>query len=447
MENLELVPYQSRAMGELAEKPAAFLIAPAGSGKTAVVGRLLTLEDAPSRAVYLTLSTLKEQTARELRSWSKRRVGVMYGRRGNQLPSGVEVIVCNYEIATARRFELRAFLESDPNSLLICDECQRLVNPDARITRTVLTDPDALFFSSGAYIGMSATPFPNWLADAAPHFYAMTHSETLEPTGVFRAEPTVHGIREVFAEFRPLKPRGRRIVGNKRLCDFQRLLSQVEVRVSAQEVEDQLPRIITRRFALGDHKIADAAIKAESSLAKIGIDIDSADLDLLEQTNSPELHVARRSVGLLKAQAYCELAKAEIEAGDTRQRVVFYHHVAAGELMAAELGWPRFGGDVNQPGKKKALGAFKKEGAPGILLQLQSGGTGLDLPEGEIADFVELPWSPASYYQATRRIARLSSEHPRVLVRIMFVPDTLDQRVSQILSLKGQGLRAVGLEA
>ncbi len=443
----ELTPYQRRALLELAGKPAALLIAPAGSGKTAVLGMLAAANpNKPIRVVFLTFATLKEQAVRELRTWSGLRVAALYGRSGNDLPSGVQVIVANYEIVTARRQMLQKFLAESPTSLLICDECQRLVNPEAKITQTVLTDPDALFYAAGHYAGASATPFPNWLADAAPHFHAMAHSETLDVLDVFKKPPEVYAVREKFATFQKMK-RGRRIVGNKRPGDFQRLLDQVAVKVSPEEVAEQLPDVIHRRFALGDDAILTAATKAENALSRFGIVADRFDLDLLERTKDHELHVARRAVGLLKAQAYVDLAKAEVEAGDKRPRVAFYFHVAVGELMQAELGWPRIGGDVGQDKRAEALRQFKAGEVPGLLLQLQSAGTGLDLPEGEIADFVELPWSVAAFYQATRRIARLSSEHPHVLIRTLFIPSTIDERVSKLLTAKAKGLRSVGLEA
>lgn len=121
--------------------------------------------------------------------------------------------------------------------------------------------------------------------------------------------------------------------------------------------------------------------------------------------------------------------------------VVFHQFTYSGNMIArmlkeAKIGYARLYGKTKDPDAQ--LVKFQGAGCQVFVLQNDSGGFGLDrLKVARYAVYYESPISTVLRVQTGRRIRRQGSEHSRVFIYDLVVPDTVD---AQILEAHEEGI-------
>lgn len=121
--------------------------------------------------------------------------------------------------------------------------------------------------------------------------------------------------------------------------------------------------------------------------------------------------------------------------------VVFYQFTYSGDIIVralkkAQLGYARLYGKTKDPDAQ--LVKFQGPACPVFVLQNDSGGFGLDrLKVAAYGVYYESPISTVLRVQTGRRIQRQGSEHGRVFLYDLIVPDTVD---AQILEAHEEGI-------
>jgi len=139
-----------------------------------------------------------------------------------------------------------------------------------------------------------------------------------------------------------------------------------------------------------------------------------------------ELATVLRIVAERKAPFVAEFAENWLEEREDKKLVVVTWHIAARDIIKAGL--LRFGvveiqGTPKQ--KQKAEAAFRDD--PGVrvcLINVESGGTGLNLVSASDLIFSEVPWTSASYEQVKARIDRIGQESDTINYTVFIAADT-----------------------
>ena len=92
-------------------------------------------------------------------------------------------------------------------------------------------------------------------------------------------------------------------------------------------------------------------------------------------------------------------------------------------------------GTVNDKNRLRIVDGFEA-GKIGLLcLGVKAGGVGIDLPAACYAYFLDLPWTPADFTQATGRLLRLGQTRNCQFIKLL-AQNTIDQRMEEIIQGK-----------
>lgn len=139
-----------------------------------------------------------------------------------------------------------------------------------------------------------------------------------------------------------------------------------------------------------------------------------------------ELATVLRVVAEKKAPFVADHAEAWLEENDCKKLVIATWHIAAREIIKKAL--ERFGvveiqGTPKQ--KAKAEAAFRDDPTARVcLINLESGGTGLNLVSASELIFSEVPWTSAAFEQVKARIDRMGQESDTIGYTVFLAADT-----------------------
>lgn len=141
---------------------------------------------------------------------------------------------------------------------------------------------------------------------------------------------------------------------------------------------------------------------------------------------------------LAKIEACADYVEAMVEQDE--QIVVMAHHksvVAAfqAELNARKISNRTFTGSDSPIKKAENIDAFKSGEVSVLIGNIQSAGTGLNLENSANLVFIQLPWSPAEFEQASDRIYRVTQTRT-CTIHILFAANTVEEHVMEVLSKK-----------
>jgi len=92
-------------------------------------------------------------------------------------------------------------------------------------------------------------------------------------------------------------------------------------------------------------------------------------------------------------------------------------------------------GEVNDKNRLRIVDGFQ-DGKIGLLcIGVKAGGMGIDLPAACYAYFLDLPWTPADFTQATGRLLRLGQTRNCQFIKLL-AHNTIDQRMEEIIQGK-----------
>jgi SWI/SNF-related matrix-associated actin-dependent regulator 1 of chromatin subfamily A len=125
--------------------------------------------------------------------------------------------------------------------------------------------------------------------------------------------------------------------------------------------------------------------------------------------------------------------------GGVRKLVVFAHHV---ELinsvhgLLAEYNPVSLTGDTGEATRRSAIVSFQNNPDTRVFVgNIDACGVAITLTAAHDVVFVECSWVPGANYQAASRCHRLG-QHDGVLARMLYVPDSLDERIMKTFQRK-----------
>lgn len=163
------------------------------------------------------------------------------------------------------------------------------------------------------------------------------------------------------------------------------------------------------------------------------------------------LNTYKSTVAKAKVKETVELATTAIPC------LIFTDYVMDGTHPAIVEGLEKEGlrvgairGNVTEFDRQEANKAFERGDLDVLVIQIQTGGMGLNLPRAKNVIFNDLPWNPGSILQAEDRAHRYddsnrSEEEKRmpVTVTLMVADDELDQKIFTLINQKFANMTAV----
>jgi len=353
-----------------------------GLGKTAIA--LLYTKIVPRKTVIICQANMKLQWEKQISLWlGEKSTHTVYGRRAYSLPEA-EYTIINYEILQYHKLQCEQ---------LIVDEVQFLSNPTAQQTKAFIK----LALKTGRTLALSGTPI------------------TRRPVQFF---PILHVLMpDVFPKFYYFTKK----YCNARIGKYGWDYSGVS---NKEELKDYLRRIMIRRTK------AEALDMPSKQIIPILLpmkDIASYREDEEEALSSifgkGSYLENKKTIIYLQYLAY--LGK--------RKLVVFCTHRKIVEDIHKEIDSVIYYGGLSDKQKNTAIHKFKhnKQLLIGNIRALGTGVDGLQEVCSTVA-FVELPYTPTAFDQATDRLWRIGQDN-YVLVYTLLADRTIEESIVKIL--------------
>lgn len=150
----------------------------------------------------------------------------------------------------------------------------------------------------------------------------------------------------------------------------------------------------------------------------------------------------REAAGLVKVPFALEFIKEYMKANAKkngeypRPLIVWAHHhsVTAALMKGVEAFDPMMIDGTTSHTQRSLAEDQYQAGHVGVLVcSIKAAGTSITLTRGNEAVFVELDWTPDNIIQAERRQNRIGQEADHVIYTTLIAPDTLDERVADVL--------------
>ena len=150
-----------------------------------------------------------------------------------------------------------------------------------------------------------------------------------------------------------------------------------------------------------------------------------------------------RSLGIAKIGHAVRWVKDFLE--DTDEKVlVFAHHIDVVEGIAKGVKAPFINGKTSTSERQRIQNNFQNQAKERVIVaNVEAAGIALTLTAATHILFAELGFVPATHQQAIGRAYGRANDVHGVMVHWMIVPDTLDERMLDILATKGQMAAAV----
>lgn len=166
---------------------------------------------------------------------------------------------------------------------------------------------------------------------------------------------------------------------------------------------------------------------------------DEEILAILSHPN-PALATLRRAIGMAKIIPALDYINELLDDGVSKL-LVFAHHVDVLHRLYTGLtghGPVLFQGSTPERVRTEAVQRFQNDPKCRVFIgQIDASGTALTLTAASDVVFVESSWVPSSNYQAASRAHRLG-QRSAVLARLLYAPDTLDERINTIVARKAR---------
>jgi SNF2 family DNA or RNA helicase len=380
-----------------------------GLGKT--VTTIAALLAADERALVVCPANVLHNWAAEVRRFTGEEVAVWHGR-DVEGPEEARIRVTTYTSLAYRDWR---DTDADTRPVLVLDEAHKIRNPEIQRARLVDDLPQQ------HRVLLTGTPIVNGLEDYNQLLQQVDHdawsSQEFEDTWLsdpqlLRREPKVRA----------------------KVADMlQEATQDVVLRRRKEEVLDDLP---PRTVSVTPHPIEGEARKRYDELH------EEAERVLADDASTPEvfarLHAVRQHVLETRLPVVRDRVQALLAEGESV--VVYSHYRDPLDELADALGEDarQLTGDT-PPKKREALSRElgDPEGFDVLLAQMQAGGVGLNFTGARHVLFTHLGWTAAVHSQAIDRVHRIGQDEP-VQVKFLVSPDTIDERLAQIILRKEQ---------
>jgi SWI/SNF-related matrix-associated actin-dependent regulator 1 of chromatin subfamily A len=433
---IDLFPYQLTGADWLSRRRLALLGDDMGLGKTAQAIRAADLCGA-HKILVVCPGVARPNWVREFEKFS------MMGRKFRVIesasdyePSMTDSMVVSYDIAAK-------LLVPELHDVLIMDEAHYLKNPERKRTQAIYGKRGLVHLSKRVW-ALSGTPAENHAAELWPLLY--TFGATKLGYNAF-VDRYCHSYASSYNTVQ--------ISGTKRhmIPELHSMLAPVMLRRLKRDVLKDLPplRWGETTVARGHVDLAllgpDAAAKIarETEMVENALAVSPSGMAYLEAI-SESVATLRRYLGLQKIDGAASLVASEIELGLYNKVVLFAVHTDVIEGLERRLS--RFNpvkiyGATTPQARQAAIDRFQNDNSCHVFIgNIQACGTAITLTAAHDEIFVEQEWTPGKNRQAADRCHRIGQVNA-VLARVLTVPYSLDQSLSQILMRKTQDLSGI----
>ena len=449
--------HQAQGLDFIADKPGAMLAMEMGTGKTAIaiehihrIGAKRTLVFAPLSIVDhvwtdqvkthsripLKVASLGQKYKDTKRKIQAAEVALASTSRDNPL-----LMIANYE--SVNQLAFRNWVVAQDWDLIIMDECHRLKAHDGKMSLFIAQ----LCYQTPRRLGLTGTPMPHSPMDIWAQYRALN-------VRVFGS--SFHRFRDQYAELQPIPPprnatdrqrKAKQITGYRNEVELREKFRSIAFEVKSEDVLDLPPQMKTNLRVVLNPKARAVYNRLETELVatlESGETITAANalsklLRLQQVTSgfavSTTGETARIDDG--KAQALEELMEA---IGEHEPIVVFarfLHDIRAIKDRANRLERPAW----EHSGAHKELDQWHTEGGV-IAVQIQAGGTGLDLTFARYCIYYSLGFSLGDYQQSLARLHRPGQERT-VYYTHLLTENTVDEKVISSLNRKENVIRSI----
>lgn len=342
------------------------------------------------------------------------------------------VIVANYE--SARAGDLAGYIGQHDWGLLVCDESHRAKSPGGKTSRWI----SRIAQRCAKRLGLTGTPMPHSPLDIYAQFRAL--------------DPKIFGWS--FVRFRRRYATmggfgGKQVTGFQNMGELQSRMAAITFQASRDVLD--LPE------ALHEHRTVDLCPKAKKLYA-------SMETDFYAQVDDGEITAANALVKLLRLQQLTsgrvtvettedsslvqvddskEKALADLFTDLPEEEPVVVFGKFSADLESVHAAAAAVGRkSLELSGKRRELESWQSGGAPILAVQIQAGGTGIDLTRAAYCCYLSTGFSLGDYEQSLARCHRPGQD--RTVFYYHFVArDTVDEKVYRALRSRKQVVEAV----
>lgn len=449
----ELFPYQREGAAWLAGRDHALLADEMGLGKSAQAITAADIVQA-KRILVLCPAVARVNWVREFQNFSSLNRSFKILTKASDSASSDESAVCSYDLADPSRLP-------GEWDLLILDESHYLKSVDAKRTKLVF-GRDGFVRRARRVWALSGTPAPNHPGELWPLLY------TFGKTTLNFQDYIKKYCKYYMGPRNDLRVTGARV---ENIPDLSNVLKSTMLRRKKEEVMKELPPIRYSHVAVEPGKVD---MEIDTSFIKYVFPIDRTEelkqkleneQKLLEQVTTTlgfrshdmvdslrvlanSVSTLRRYNGLQKVDACVELILSELEAKAYEKVVIFAIHQGVIEGLRDKF-CKRGAKAVTLYGKtdpatrQRNVDNFMKNPKYKVFIgNIQAAGTAITLTSAHNIVFIEQDWVPGNNAQAAMRVHRIGQTKP-VHVRVLYLPDTIDEKIARILKCKTRDLIAL----
>lgn len=427
-----LFPFQQLGIEWLSKNHRAGLFDEQGLGKT--VQALLAADRAGIKRLLVVAPTaVADNWRKEAQRWAphRRPQAILSGRTTIDPRATLVIVTHGLTFDSLINVQLWGF------DGVVVDESHVFVKPTAQRTAALLLGEHALVRRSRISWLLTGTPMPNNPMELWTPLAGMAPDRLRD-----KSTGKLLNYDEWRERFCVTKPSGYgdgySVIGVKNVPELKERLKGFSLRRLKKDVLPDLPPIRYSTVALTVDTptmwLVDQ-LEPEKQLMKLGLPDDEI-VEALQQ--EPSFNEWWHACGLAKVPGTIDLLENDLRGGMKKVIVVAYHLDVIAQLTAglAKFGAVSLTGSNGAMERSAIVDAFQNDPETRVIvLQIQAGGVGLTLTAAADVVFVEQLPSPGKNAQAADRAHRIGQTE-RVLVRCLYLPDSIDEPMTEILTRK-----------
>jgi len=430
---MELLPHQITDAKFLASRQIAGCFNGMGTGKTRTALEALIEADV-LRAVIIGPPISLRMWANEAADHMKCKPQILATGK-TKIDPEADTLICSYEIATKRQYELMAWAREQLDGLraaLICDESHALKSTKAKRTNAILGKGGMVEAFDHSWF-LTGSPMTRWADDLIPFLFRAAPQQIKQRIG--RLNIDRFNLRYCIVQERKFS--GARFpvkmtVGSRNLDELGEILAQCATRRTLDDVWQDMPDLTHTRLAVEPKGIA--AINREVNKMTM------AELEQAIADNDENLATMRREMGVSMVPEAADFIWQRADAEQGAILVGAWHRevidALVAELSKKKLRVACLDGRTSAAHKSELQRQFNAGELAVLVGQIAAMGVSLNLQKGGNAIVVvEEDWSPSVMDQFYARLHRMGQGKP-VHVDTLFVDNKLAKAVHAISMAK-----------
>jgi SNF2 family DNA or RNA helicase len=431
---LSLLPYQSEAVDVFfasdAESPHKLFWSDAGTGKTPIALRAAEMVTKIDKRpmIYLTIKACTQQVIEEVVRFTEMDAIIVEGTPEQRkkiwgtikLDNRIDLYITSYESLLADI----ALLKPYEFSLVIADECQKIMSPVAKSTKAMKK------IKAHRRLAMSGTPVMNKL-----HELWSVH-DWLRPGEFYRC---FSDFRHYECTTNPYIPQ--QITGYRDEQKLRAVFDKVTHRIRGSVVLHDLPEYREREsfVSLSDaDRVRYETLKKEAVLELAGGERQSIPNVLSCLTRLRQLVDCPEVIGApgpsSKETEAINITKQWLAEDKENRVIIFSEFSSAAKRIAEKLGAPVISGDTKTRDRRQTLESYARKEIP-VIVCTAAGQTGLNMQAANKILSYGVPWNHARLVQRIARAHRRGQEREVEHV-ILLAKNTVDEHMYKLVRTK-----------